>query len=357
MLANAASSSRKLLTVIVPSWHRPDLLQKCLSSLSRQTLRAQEYDIIVVENEARADTTGGDRLPANARVIALAANLGTTGSINRGLQQSSSEYVLLLNNDVELDFRFLEVMVGALRRELHAGFATPKLLNSRKRDMVDGAGDALLRGGGSYHLGHNDRDLGQFDKARCVLLACGAATLFCRSVLDEVEGLDEDFFAYLDDVDLALRAQMLGYKGIYVPEAIAYHLGSATLGNIFHPRIAEWLTRNQIYLILKDYPAGACLRLCGHIFLFQLLWLILMLRRGRLISYLRGLAGALAGAPRMWSKRCRVMNRRRISSAEFIALLTASERQIFQWQVGLPPAKRSRLLHTYFRMFKPKEVN
>jgi GT2 family glycosyltransferase len=353
MLANAAISSRKLLSVIIPSWHRPDLLQTCLSSLSQQTLPAQEYDIIVVENEARADTAAAGGLPANIQVIPLAANLGTTGSINRGLEQSSSEYVLLLNNDVELDFRFLELMVGALRQELHAGFATPKLLNSRKRDMVDGAGDALLRGGGSYHLGHNDRDHGQFDQATSVLLACGAATLFRRSVLDELGGLDEDFFAYLDDVDLALRAQMLGYKGIYVPEAIGYHLGSATLGDIFHPRIAEWLTRNQIYLILKDYPAGACWRLCGHIFLFQVLWLTLMLRRGRLISYLRGLTAALIGAPRMWSKRSRLMSCRRISSAEFIALLSASERQIFQWQVGLPAAQRSRLLDAYFRMFKP----
>lgn len=353
MHANFASSNRKLLTVIIPSWHRPDLLQKCLSSLSRQTLPAEEYDIIVVENEARPDTTGDAGLPPNARVISLATNLGTTGSINRGLEQSSSEYVLLLNNDVELDLRSLEVMVSALRKNLQAGFVTPKLLNSRKPDMIDGAGDALLRGGGSYHLGHNDLDHGQFNEGTSVLLACGAAMLFRRSVLDEVEGLDEDFFAYLDDVDLALRAQMLGYKGVYVPEAIGYHLGSATLGDIFHPRIAEWLTRNQIYLIVKDYPAGACLRLCGHIFFFQLLWLSLMLRRGRLISYLRGLAAALVGAPRMWRKRSRFMSRCRISSTEFIALLSASERQIFQWQVGLPAAERSRLLDAYFRMFKP----
>src|SRR5438067_1524739 len=133
MLANPANCRGKLLTVIIPSWHRPDLLQKCLSSLSRQTLPAEEYDIIVVENEARADMTAATGLAPNTRVIPLTSNLGTTGSINRGLEQSSSKYVLLLNNDVELDFRFLELIVGALRQDLHVGFATPKLLNSRKR--------------------------------------------------------------------------------------------------------------------------------------------------------------------------------------------------------------------------------
>src|SRR5690349_14354334 len=236
MLPHAAISSRKLVTVIIPSWHRPDLLRKCLSSLSQQTLHPEEYEIIVVENEAREENAVLLLPPPNVRTIPLASNLGTTGSINRALEQSSSEYVLLLNNDVELDTRFIEILVCALRQDLQWGFATPKLLNSRKRDTVDGAGDALLRGGGSYHLGHNGVDKGQFDKRRSVLLACGAASLFRRSVLDEVEGFDEDFFAYLDDVDLALRAQILGYRGIYVPEAIGYHLGSATLRDIFHPR-------------------------------------------------------------------------------------------------------------------------
>jgi GT2 family glycosyltransferase len=353
MVANAARFSPRLLTVIIPSWHRPDLLQQCLASLSRQTLAIKDYEIVVVENEARGDTVAAIPIPPNTRIIPLVANLGTTGSINRGLEQSCSEYVLLLNNDVELDPQFLGILISALQQDPRCGFATPKLLNARKPNTIDGAGDALLRGGGSYHLGHNSIDRGQFDSPAFVLLACGAATLFRRTVLDELGGLDEDFFAYLDDVDLALRAQMLGYKGIYVPEARGYHLGSATLGDIFHPRIAELLTRNQLFLVMKDYPAAALLRQCGNIVLFQLSWFGLMLSRGRLLSYLRGFGAAILGAWRMWEKRRRVMARKRISSAEFIALLVASEQQIFDWHAGLPRTQRSRLLTFYFRFFRP----
>ncbi len=344
----------KQASIIIPSWRRPDLLQRSLASLVQQTLGPENYEIVVVENEARPEMVAAVQLPANARLIALAENLGTTGAINRALQQSSSQYVLLLNNDVELDSRFLQVLIALLDRNPACGFATGKLLNARQRDRLDGAGDALLCGGGSYRLGHGDPDRGQFDQVTSVLAGCGAATLFRRSLLDEIGGLDEDFFAYLDDIDIALRAQLAGYHGIYTPDAVAWHAGSATLGDVFHPRIAELLTRNQIFLLLKDYPAGAFFRLLGHIVWFQLLWLVLVIRNGRVLPYMRGLAGALRSIPRMMGKRRAIMRTRRISSAQFMALLRASERQIFDWQAAVPPYARSGLLRAYFRLFRPR---
>jgi GT2 family glycosyltransferase len=172
-------------------------------------------------------------------------------------------------------------------------------------------------------------------------------------VLNQIQALDEQFFAYLDDVDLGLRTHLAGHTGVYAPDAVAWHLGSATLGDVFHPRIAEFLTRNQLFLLLKNYPAGVFCRLLGHIALFQLLWLTLVIRRGRLVAYLRGLAGALRGAPAMLAKRRRIMRSRRISSAQFLALLRASEQQVFQWQTGRPTEARSGLLTAYFRFFQP----
>ncbi len=341
----------KLISVLIPSWRRPDLLQSCLASLAQQTLAADNYDIFIIENEARPEPLSGLQLLPNARIIPLAENLGTTGSINHGLRQSSSEYVLLLNNDVELAPHFLEVLVSVLQKEPQGGFATGKLLNARRRNILDGAGDALLCGGGAYRLGHDDEDRGQFEQATAVIAGCGAATLYRRSVLEQIQGLDEDFFAYLDDVDLGLRAHLAGYTGICAPEAVAYHLGSATLGDVFHPRIAELLTRNQLLLLLKNYPLGVACRLLAHIALFQLLWLALVIRRGRFSSYLRGLAGAARRIPKMLAKRRQIMRSRRISSAKFLALLRASERQIFQWQASRSADARSSLLSAYFRLF------
>jgi GT2 family glycosyltransferase len=170
-------------------------------------------------------------------------------------------------------------------------------------------------------------------------------------VLEEIQGLDEDFFAYLDDVDLALRCHLLGYKGLYVPSAVACHIGSATLGEHLHPKIVELLTRNQISLIVKNYPLWVLLRLFPRILAFEVLWFSFAVRKGGLTPCLRGIGGAIRLFPRMLQKRSQTVARRRITCAEFLTLLRASEGQIYAWHKARPPASRSMLLNTYFGLF------
>src|SRR5205814_1658974 len=100
---------------------------------------------------------------------------------------------------------------------------------------------------GAYHLCHQDTDTGQLNQPAEIFVGCGAATLYRRCALEDAGRLDGIFFAYLDDVDLAFRLQLCGWNGMYVPEAVAYHIGSATLGDSMHPRIVRWMTRNQLY--------------------------------------------------------------------------------------------------------------
>src|SRR5581483_5057667 len=234
--------SPAFVTVIIPALRRPDLTERCLHSLALQMTGGVE--IVVVENEAQPDTIFHlESLPGSfpypVRQLLLTQNLGTTGSINRALTDITSEFVLLLNNDVELDPQFTRILVEKLVSDPQLGFATGKLLNAKERTRLDGAGDALLPGGGAYRLGHQDLDIGQFDLPSEVFVGCGAATLYRRNALEHVNGLDSDFFAYLDDVDLAFRLQLCGWKGAYLPAAIGYHIGSATLGDSMHPRIAR----------------------------------------------------------------------------------------------------------------------
>src|ERR1700674_5175126 len=108
------AARQKLVSIIIPALKRPDLTQRCVNSLLRQSLSTAEYEIIVVENEAHPKTILPDPLPQNVRRIELAENYGTTGSINRGVADSSSEYILLLNNDVELDPQFLATLISTL---------------------------------------------------------------------------------------------------------------------------------------------------------------------------------------------------------------------------------------------------
>lgn len=345
----------RLISVIIPTLGRSDLTLRCIDSVNKQTVSNDQFEIIVVENDARPETTLPEPFPENVRRIALKGNHGTTGSINRGIAESSSTYVLLLNNDIELEPTFLETLLSVIERDERCGFCTGKLVNARDRTRLDGVGDAVLMGGGVYRLGHADLDLGEFTSPFSVLAACGAATLFRRSVVNEAGGLDEDFFAYVDDVDLALRARLLNYSGTCVPQARALHVGSATLQDTFHPKIVEWLTRNQILLIAKNYPGSLLIRLLPRIIAFQSLWFLLVVYRGKLLPYCKGVLGALRLLPRMLRKRRRLMNTRKISVQDFLGALRASEQQVFNWHQRQNFTARSKLLKVYFALFSRTE--
>lgn len=344
----------KTVAIIIPSLHRPDLTARCIGSVQRQTLPAQRWKIVVVENEARLETILPDPLPRNTMRIELPRNEGTTNSINRGMAAVSSRYVLLLNNDVELAPDYLEKLIEPLEEDERLGFATGKLLRASDHALLDGAGDGMLLAGASYRLGHLDPDEQQFDERKPLLSACGAAVLYRSKAFLLSGALDADFFAYVDDLDLALRSHLVGYRGVYVPDAIAYHLGSATLGQPLHPRVVELITRNQLFVLMKDYPAGVFRRLLPRIAFYQLLWCFLAVKNAGPGAYLRGFRGALRGRKRMRQKNRDLMTKRKINDDQLLDLMQMSERQIFDWHRSRPVGERSSLLSTYFRFFPPR---
>ena len=354
MASSNPEETRVRVCIIIPSLQRPDLVEHCLASLSKLTYPREQLEVILIENAAPSQPPPLDFRGLTVRRILQRTNLGTTGSINQGASRTDSRHVLLLNDDVELEPAFLGLLTRALDENENLGFATAKLLNARFRQRLDGAGDAMLLGGGAYRLGHGDVDHGQFDEARPVLAGCGAAMLIRRSVFEELGGLDEKFFAYLDDVDLCVRAHLAGYRGIYVPAAVGYHVGSATLGGTVHPKIVSWMTRNQISLLLKNYPLRVLLRLLPRIVVYQLLWFLLSLKRGTTLAYIAGMAGAASLLVPILRERRLIMKSKKLSNAQFLALLRQSEQQIFDWHKARTATGRSSLLHIYFRLFPPK---
>lgn len=340
----------KTVAIAIPSLHRPDLTARCIQFIQKQTLPAADWEIVVIENEAQAGKILPDPLPPNTLRIELPANEGTTGSINRAVAMTESRYILLLNNDIELAPDYIARLVAALDQDPKLGFATGKLLRATERDRLDGAGDAMLMAGGAYRLGHLDPDRQQFDRPMPILAGCGAAVLYRRNAFQECGGLDLDFFAYLDDLDLALRVQLVGYDGLYLPEAIAYHIGSATLGVPLHPYVIEYITRNQIYLLIKDYPRPVFLRLLPRIVVYQFLWMMFTMKSGHFSTWLCGLLNAFRYRRAMQQKNRTLLARRQIGDGEFMQRLQDSERQIYEWQQSLPTPQRSRLLNLYFRL-------
>jgi len=341
----------KTVTIIIPALHRPDLTRRCIDFIEQQTLSSSDWQIVVVENDAQPGRMLADPLPQNTTRLELPANEGTTGSINRAVAATSSKYLLLLNNDIELQPNYLEILVRTLDNDSHLGFAAGKLLRATQRTHLDGAGDAMLIGGASYRLGSMDEDRAQFEQPMPILAGCGAAVLYRREAFQRCGGLDADFFAYLDDIDLGLRAQLVGFGGMYVPQAVAYHIGSATLGAVVHPRILEYVTRNQLWILAKDYPPSIVHRYLSRILVFQALWLGYVIRNRGLGAYYRGIRAALAKRSAMHRKREQLLEKRAISDEQFERLLIQSERQVSDWHSSRPSNSQSGLLRTYFRIF------
>jgi GT2 family glycosyltransferase len=303
------------VTVAVLNYDGRTLLEEMLPSLARQTLRPSA--IVVVDNCSQDDSV--EYLRANwpqVRVVGLPANRGVTVALNACLDACDSELVGLFNNDMELAPDCLAELVAELHRYPDIGSVTPKMLDFVDRSVLDGAGDMLSWRGGGRRRGHGEQDVGQFDRAEEVFGPCGGAALYRRSALDAVGDFDEAYFAYYEDIDWAFRAQLAGVRCRYVPSAVLYHRGSATLGRGMTDFNGYHLWRNPIWLIAKCFPAGALVRHAPAVLRGQAGNLYVALRERKPHIWARAMRDALRGLPAALRKRRAVQRTRVITLAE-----------------------------------------
>jgi GT2 family glycosyltransferase len=222
----------------------------------------------------------------------------------------------LFNNDVALDPRCLEELVRALREHPEAGWVGGKLIDFHRRDVIDGAGDVFTWAKAGGRRGHGQRDHGQYDEPRAIFGACGGAALYRRTVLEEVGLFDEDFFAFYEDIDWDLRAQLAGFSCRYVPSAVVYHVGSATVGRGLTDFTRYHLWRNTLWLIAKDLPLGSLLCHAPQLLLGQLVNLAVAARDRKLAVWWRAWRDGWYRLPRILRKRRDIQARRRIGYRE-----------------------------------------
>ncbi len=192
----------------------------------------------------------------------------------------------MLNNDVSLEPNWLAELMAKLQTS-QFWFAVGKLLDARHRDRLDGSFDAVCRGLCAWRCGQGRLDSPVWNQPREIQFAPFTAAVFRAQLFERVGLLDEDFESYLEDVDFGIRCATAGLTGIYLPQAVAYHQGSATLGP-WHPEKVRKIARNQLLLVAKHYPPKWILRYCWPIFVAQLLWGFVALRHGTLTAYLAG---------------------------------------------------------------------
>ena len=296
----------------VLSYDGRHLLEVILPSLARQ--RFEDFEVVVIDNGSRDDTVSWLRAHwPGVQVVSLPDNVGVSAALNVCARSGRGELLGLFNNDLELAPDCLGELVDALRNYPGAGWAGAKLMDFHQRDIIDGAGDIFTWGATGDRRGRGERDHGQYDAPRAIFGACGGAALYRRSALEEVGEFDEDFFAFNEDVDWNLRAQLAGFSCRYVPTAVVYHMGSATIGRGLTDFTRYHLWRNTLWIVVKDLPAGALLRHAHQLALGQLLNLITAIKDRKLDIWLRVWRDVLRGLPRALRKRREVQRRRSIA--------------------------------------------
>ncbi len=312
-------------SVVVPNWNGLNVLDTCLGSLRKQSFAG--FQTVLVDNGSTDGSAGyvARNFP-EVRVVSLGENRGFSAAVNAGIKASDTELVVLLNNDTEQHPRWLEALVRAAGAHPEAGFFASKLVDFRDRSVLDGAGDALRLSGLPYRLGHGEKDRGQYDRPGYVFGACAAAALYRREMLEEVGLFDEDFFAYCEDGDLSFRAQLAGYRCLYVPEAVVYHIGSASTGGKRSPTATRLGTRNGLGLLVKNLPAPLLPRFLPFLVPGQLSRLVTAAASGVWRDHLRGVGEAARLLPLTLRKRREVQKRRRVSDEYVLRLLRGSSR-------------------------------
>jgi GT2 family glycosyltransferase len=211
---------------------------------------------------------------------------------NRGLLAAASEFVALLNTDVVVAPDWIELMAARLTAEQGCASVACKMVRLGSETVLDDCGDVLRRDGVCEQRGHGRRDDGRWDAPGEVFGACAGAALYRRSAVREAGGFDERFFSYLEDVDLALRLQLGGWRCAYEPRAVARHAGGGSSDQLSAP-VTYWTARNTVLLLSKYWPA----RWLPFVLYRQLSWLDHAARQGRLGTHLRGLLAGLRLAP------------------------------------------------------------
>ncbi len=214
-----------MVSIILVNWNSRPFLRSCMTALEAQTY--QPFELLVIDN---CSTDGSQDLLRTAyshhHLCLNERNVGYCGGANQGIRLAQGEYLLVMNPDVIVSQDFLLHLVQAAERDQTAGACSGKLLRF-DRQTLDSAGQFLRPNLLPVERGYDHPDNGQYERSEYIFSVCGAVAFYRRTMIEDIrldDGyFDETYFAFYEDLDLGWRAQLFGWKTLYVPQAIACH--------------------------------------------------------------------------------------------------------------------------------------
>jgi len=247
------------LAVVILNYNGQKYLEKFLPNV---ILHSKPYEVIIADNNSTDNSVDflKEKFP-DIRLIILPENGGFSRGYNQALEQVNAEYYILLNSDIEVTPTWIEALLESLEKDKSLVACQPKIRAYHQKTHFEYAGAAggfLDKFGYPFCRGRIfdtlEKDEGQYDDPKEIFWATGAALVVRAEAYWKVGGLDEDFFAHMEEIDWCWRIQNQGGKIIYVPESIVFHVGGGTLSKN-NPFKTYLNFRNNLALLYKNLPA------------------------------------------------------------------------------------------------------
>jgi GT2 family glycosyltransferase len=296
------SKGPPLITVVIVNYNGGEMICQCLTALMQQRFR--DFVTVVVDNNSTDSSLESIRKKfGQIAVLPLAENLGFAGGVNHALREVNlGEWVALLNPDAFPAIDWLENLLASARRNPQFAAFGSRMYSDENQHRLDGIGDVYHVSGLPWRKAHGCQNSAKYDNEHEIFAPCAAAALYRADALQAVGLFDEDYFLYVEDVDLGFRLRLAGLRSLYVPNAGIQHLGSAVVGKHSDSQIYHG-HRNLVWVYMKNMPGVLFwffLPLHIALNIVTLTWFVL---QGRGAVMLRAKRDALWGIPRYWKKR------------------------------------------------------
>ena len=282
------------VSVVTPNYNGEKFLKTFLSSLNEDS----EYigEVIIVDNGSNDNSV--DYIKNNSFNFPLVLienneNLGFAPAVNQGILKAKNELIFSINNDTEIKKGSIKELINLITSSEEIFSVQAKMLQYNNKELIDDVGDeynllAWTKKTGENH--HSD----EYTEVKEIFSSCAGAAMYKKSVLNELGLFDDNFFAYMEDVDLALRSKINGYRNLLCPQAIVYHIGSATSGSRYNEFKVKLAARNNVWVVYKNLPIP--LKIVNFIFLFFgfLIKYLFFVKKGFGSTYLSGIREGLS---------------------------------------------------------------
>lgn len=318
------------VSLIIINYNGKGFIAKSLEALERQCFK--EFEIVIVDNGSLDDSLyeikgflNESSIGSLVKLIPLNKNQGFAGGNLEGLKHACGEYIALLNNDAEPDGRWLEELVKAMDNDPQVGICASKLIVYGS-DIIDSAGDGFSTSLKGFKRGEGEKAF-LYNKGEYIFGACAGAALYRRRMIEEAGFLDKEFFLIHEDTDLNFRAQLYGWKVLYVPTALVYHKVRSSIGKM-SPIAVYYTLRNSEFVKIKNIPLPLFLR-CLPVFLLGIVseFLYFAIKHKRPTLYFKAKIDAIRMLPVMLKKRRVNLKGAKVDSRYLREIMTP----VFEW--------------------------